>query len=315
MQRGELIALLQRRGIDKAYSRHLSRASKKELEATYFVLPKVPAHLSFSSVDQWFRCGLQWHYRYQRGLVVPPGFALTTGASFDRSANSNYEEKIKTERDEPESFITDVFVEDFRARAGETDWTRGMPDGVSSKKFRAWNENQGVDMVRVWRRELAPWTLPSKIQEKVEFQRSGSQYKFLGFIDLVVDLEKYKSSGTILIDNKTASKMPAAGTADVNSQLTAYAACYEEIGGEIPAVGLDVAVRPTTTKGARTTKQVSTRTPEKIRRWWRDCDTMWDAINRGFLPGRLESTYGRKDMICNENVCGYWSMCRQEMAG
>ena len=312
MQRRELIALLQRRGMDKAYGKHLSRASKVELEKTYFALPKVPGHISFSSVSQWFRCGLQWHYRYQRKLVIPPGFALTTGASFDRSANANYEEKIRTDQDEPESFLTDVFVEDFRARAAETDWTRGKPDGLSSKGFRSKNENDGVDMVRVWRSELAPWTYPSKVQEKVEFQRPGSQYKFLGFIDLVVDMERYKSKGSMLIDNKTAGKMPAAGTAAVNDQLTAYAASYLELHKEIPMVGLDTAVRPTKKMGARTNKQVAGRSPEQVRRWWAQCDTMWDAINRGFLPGRMGSTYGSKDMVCNENACGYWSICHEE---
>lgn len=261
----------------------------------------IPKHLSYSRLNTYLTCGRRYYYRYIRNLVMPPpGVPLTLGLAIDESINRNYKEKIKSGKDEPLSTLTDVFVEDLRARKDGTDWGDENINSV---------EKEGVEMVSVFRDELAPGVRnPISVQQKVTIDFENRDWQFVGYIDLIKVDEV-----TTIVDHKTSRKKPSAGDTETHPQLTAYASAYQATyDGPIPDVGIETIVRPLKTKPARTFTEYSERKQGQVNRWWRTVDAIYESIMKEVFNPAPPLVFGQPNRNCTPEMCGYYQTCMKE---
>jgi hypothetical protein len=295
MTRAEIILQLQERGLDRVFGKTFDRCLKKELVEAWEGMQAGVRHLSHTQISMYQRCGLQWYYRYQRGIKIAPSGPMVLGGSADATINFNYEHKIEKGEDEKLSTLEDKFHEEWDSRKIEiVDWKGEKPDDIEAAGRRA---------LGAFRKEIAPATQPIEVQLEKEITFSNRPWTFLGYIDLIA--EKNDVEKPIIIDNKLAKRSPSPDLVAVHDQLTAYSAAQG-----ILDVGLDVLVY-----GNKEPKAVSfagTRTPEDAARYWRVVDLVYDSIIKGvFLPAP-RSTGNSANWICSKEWCGYFDICMQE---
>jgi len=295
--RKELVAAIREHGISKIYGKTLSRATKKELEAIYRSLSdglRLP-HLSPTSLNMYYTCGLQYYWRYIRGMKIPPNWAMTLGSSVDTAINTGYKAKMDSGADAPADVVTDAFVEDLSARKEETDWEGRKINDV---------EKQGVQIVKLWADEVQPRREPENVQAKtvVEFE-GGVGYCLLTYRDL--DIAPHT-----VIDNKVSGKRRS-GPHELEDdlQLQAYSVAYFSEHGVWPEVGLDVLLRQKEPAFQELRHKIS---PLGIRRFMKLFAAAADAIHKGvFLPVTSRNmAFHRK--VCSPESCGYFAVCHKE---
>lgn len=297
----DMIAALKLKGIDKLYPKAMSRASKKEIEEVYHLIitHEAPLHLSYSSVNMFMRCPMQHFYRYKRGIILPPGVALTLGGAFDDAASYNYEQKVKTKKDEPLDAVQDAFRSSIQERQEDTVWGDEKPQEA---------ESLGLDLISAWRSELAPRTVPNSVQHKFEVSFSNTLYKFIGFADVLGhDDESYDD---MIFENKTSARDFSEKFVEAHPQLTAYAACYVAEKGFNPKMALDIVTK---TKERKAKRYKTSRTDLDVKRWWRTVEKVYQAICAGaWYP--ISAIHGsQSNWVCSEKFCGYWHICHEEV--
>lgn len=304
--RKELIQGLRELGIDKVYGRSLGRCVKDELDS-YMRTLKVEEeqgekYYSWTQINTMLRCGLQYYYRYLRGIKIPPSAALTVGFCYDDALNFNYTTKIKTKQDEPLSVLTDVFHHSFEKRKEETEFEEEKPDDA---------ENRGVSLIKTARTTPLPEQkvtltesiMPVDVQRDIYVGFEDDPYLLLVILDLI---SQHNGEGAFGVrDNKTTKKSYNQGSVDEDLQLTAQSLAFRtEFGVEEAYLGFDVAVSTQTPK-----IQVigTTRTVEQHTRLLRILANMVDAIRkRVFLPPP------NGHWACTPKYCGYWDICHEE---
>lgn len=301
----DMIAALKLKGIDKLYPKALSRASKKEIEEVYHLIitHEAPFHLSYSSVNMFMRCPMQHFYRYKKGIVLPPGVALTLGGAFDDAASYNYEQKIKTKQDEPLDAVQDAFRTGIQERQDDTLWGDEKQEDV---------ENLGLSLIETWHENIAPLTVPEKVQHKYVIQFDNTLYKFIGYADVIGherDAEKVFEY-EMIFENKTSARDYNQNFVDAHPQLTAYAACHVAETHYNPTMAVDVTIK---TKEVKAKRYKTERTKSDIVRWWRTVEKVYQAICAGaWFP--VSAVHGsQSNWVCSEKFCGYWHICHEEI--
>lgn len=309
MTRAEIILALQVKGLEKVFGKTFDKCLKKELCEVWECMQAGVTHLSHTQISMFQRCGLQWHFRYQRGIKIPPSGPMVLGGSADSTVNFNYDYKIERGADENLSALEDKFHEEWDSRKIEVvDWKDDKPDDLESAGRRA---------LGAFRKEIAPATMPVMlknekgedvpgVQLEKEITFTNRPWTFLAYLDLIAFKDvNNKPVGPIIIDNKLTKRSPGPDLVNVHDQLTAYSAAQG-----ILDVGLDVLVY-----GNKEPKAVSffgTRTPEDAARYWRVVDLVYDSIIKGvFLPAP-RSTGNSGNWACTPAFCGYWEICHQE---
>lgn len=291
MTRAELIQELRQRGVDKVYGRALSRCLKDELDSYLRSLSREDGkYYSWTQINMMLRCGLQYYYRYLRGIKIPPSAFLTLGRSYDSAVNHNYQQKIISGEDVPIDELTDVFHEKFFTLRDETDWGEEDPNKV---------EQKGISLIKIYRKDLAPLVQPADVQKDIIYGFEELPYSFRTILDLItVDNE--------VVDNKTASRSYNQDDVDNDMQLTAQSLAFRtEYGMEEAGLGFDVAV---STKQPKIQRLRTKRGPEDHMRFLRIVAQVVEAIRkRVFLPPPPGSWF------CHPKWCGYWVTCRKEI--
>lgn len=304
MKKAEMVAELTERGIDRLYSKQLSKLKKRELEEAYQAITSgAPRHLSHSQVQMYKRCGMQYYFRYIRQMVRPPNAFMTWGGAVDTAENHNYESKIDSGEDEPESVLTDVYAEDFKARKDQTDWQGEKPED--------WESN-GLGLVKLFRADVAPRTEPIAVQKEYSIEFDNVPFTFLGYADLIAVESDINGNGLyeVIIDNKCSKRTPPEGLIRIHPQLTAYAACYQAQKGQVAAVGLNVLV--SRKKENEAVFQRSIRTEHDINRYWKTVQTVYQSICAGIFVPASEINGSMVNWVCTPERCGWWDICHEE---
>jgi hypothetical protein len=301
MTRKELITELRAHGLTRIYGKALSRATKTEMESHYRFLEtgRGLRYFSPSQMNTFLTCGLRYYYHYIEGLNIPPGWYMTLGSSVDVAVTLGYEFKIQTGRDTPEDVLTDMFVEDLKAREGETDWTEN--DKHATEKL-------GLGMLKVFADEVQPQRVPLRTQHRhlVQFQ-AGTGYGLYGIRDTDMD-------GDEVVDLKTTTRAKTADDLKDDFQLNAYGVSYMDEYGLMPDVGHDTLLR--NKKGTEFGWAAARFKPsdQAVARFLKTLAMVADAVHRGvFLPPSPASMhYFRK--TCSESSCGFFQHCHQTLA-
>jgi len=270
-------------------------------------------------------CPMRWYYRYGLGIKTPPAGAMKLGSSYHETAAKNYKQKAKSLKDLPLDEMTAYFAtswekgleqEDVLFEEGET------PDGL---------KDQGVELVKAFRKQIAPSVTPASAQNVEEdirllmfkpvdpqaapkiyplpadyrdagteaqaiLERNEHDWSYL--LDATIDIT---DKDAIIRENKTAARSPSQDDADKLLDLTTYALAYRLANKKAEAgVAMDVAVKTATPKGLILTSQ---RSREQIRAHLNRIGMMVKAIDQEiFIPHT--NWWG-----CSKKFCGYWDRC------
>jgi hypothetical protein len=252
-------------------------------------------HLSPSQLGMLTRCGLQYEYRYVKGLKRPPGIAAYVGTGTHRSVEANMQSVIDTKIMIPKEHALDVARD-----AVEAEWTKEPPllspeeKSLPLPQLRGQSIDGAVSLAALHYDNVAPGIEPLHVERKFTLSLHGFPFDFMG----VIDIQEPKK----IRDTKTRSKSPSQQEADSSLQLTAYHMGVQILEGKAPEiVQLDALV---STKVPKAVHLSSTRTVEDHHRLLRRLEYAAQAIELGaFLPAPEDS------WICSEAHCGYWDMC------
>ena len=249
--------------------------------------------LSPSRINTYLRCPKSYEFSYVHELKLPPAGVMVRGTACHEAARHNFAAKVQTGQDAPIADLLDVFSGVFDRE-------------VEGAKLRE-NENagklkdSGVKLTTIYRTERAPLIVPAVYEQRVILELEGGD-TFEGVVDLATADHK-------IIDLKTASKKPAANTADNSMQLTAYGWAYYHLTNVLPTgYALDFAIHDHEGKTDKAQARVLTletqRTALDLDDFAEDVAGVFRAIKAGAFP---RSTAG---WHCSPEWCGYWELCR-----
>lgn len=242
-------------------------------------------HLSASSVGMYLRCGVQWEFRYVRGLKVPPGGALVRGKALDEAANLHYREKARGHGlKEPDFVEAAVQAHGSIVENEETalDMTEGQSRDVVAKASRGYYQGAA--------RLLTPRSRED-VQRKFVTTLDGCEV--VGFVDLITDADQ-------VVDTKLKGRLPDQAALDRDLQLGTYAWL----------TGLSRLALAIAQPSGRTTIVWTERDAEDIRRVQRLYSRVWAGVGAGIaVPAQPDS------WACTPAWCGYWSRCEFGQGG
>jgi hypothetical protein len=154
--------------------------------------------------------------------------------------------------------------------------------------------NSTLNMVEVYRNELAPNVQPVLAEERIEMEREG--IVFSGIIDF--------AENDWLGDIKTTRKSFTQKQADASIQATLYRELFKERLGKHPhRISFEV-FRSLKTKSDHT--QIFThRDNDAFRHLIRRVKVIFQALEAGIFPPASPETFWG----CNPEYCGYWWTC------
>lgn len=260
-------------------------------------------YISVSQLEMVQRCGIQFQFRYEKGMRLAPGIAAIRGSGFHHANRRNFEQKVTTYVDLPTDEVVASAAEyvDGAFGAGEVYLT---PDErtVGLGKLRSETKDAATQMVGHFMEKVAPHIQPEHVEKKVTFNPDADKFptKLMGILDLV---KKVGASRTI-VDMKTGARSPNADAAETSQQLTMYSLLYRALTGEEEtAVELSHVIRTSAGRLSSMT-QTSHRDIEDIKILVRRLAAAHQTIKAGiFLPTNPSNWW------CDEKWCGFWNIC------
>ena len=258
--------------------------------------------LSASQISMFLRCPRQWAFRYIEGRRIPPSGAMKQSGVFHTVAEQNYTQKKTTGMDLPETDLTDIFGEVF-----EREWEREEVV-LDPGQTKGGLKDQGVDIVKTYRAEVAPHVQPVAVEEKFDVQLGKEDYGFrlTGRIDVIDD-------AGLIRDNKAAGRAPNQLDIDKDVQLSTYSlarrlqtqqearvADPEAKGTVEPGLRLDVIVKAQRPKAVILKTE---RTREALALHLNRIGNIAKAIRADAFPTNPNGWH------CQPRFCGYWNLC------
>ena len=255
-------------------------------------------HLSPSAVDTWITCPRRWMYRYVSKIRTPPSGAMHLGSSFHSAVETNHRQKISSREDLPLDVLEDRYGDVFDKPTQDVDW---------SGEKRSAAKDDGVAMIRAYRKEVAPALQPSVVEQTVLIPLNTSFGETLPPLMTVLDLVDETRRIT---DFKTTSKQPDPDDANASGQLTAYDVAHRSAFG-VPSSGQELIHlrRPLKTKPfSEVFKQPTTRSDEQVGNYLRHVQAVALQISVGVQTG-LFPMADPKSWACSAKFCGFFSIC------
>ncbi|TDA25887.1 MAG: hypothetical protein DSO01_06680 [Archaeoglobi archaeon] len=249
-----------------------------------------------SQLNMLFRCGVQYEFRYIKGLKIPPRASLIIGSGVHKGAEHSFRKKWLEKKLPPLDEVQDIARDEVVARI-EQEGILIDNGNKSLKEVKAECVDSATKLAGFHRQTLAEQITP-KIPPEREFKVKLSElnWTLAGRIDLL-------DTDGVLRDLKTASKSPSDQEVKSSLQLTAYALPLhlESKESEI-RVALDTLVN--LKAGPKLVQQADTRTPEDFNRLLKRIAIAIRSIESGnFMPAYPGSWW------CSKEWCGYWDLC------
>lgn len=252
-------------------------------------------YFSVSSINQFIRCPYQWYRRRVLKEIEPPSIALAFGSSFDSAANLNYEEKIKTQKDEPDDVLHDKFVEELEGRKGEI-WYDDNP-----KKVIEDSKAKGTKLISKFKADVMVDVYPQAVQEKITTPLEGVDYDLFSILDLTTVDGK-------VVDNKTSARQWHEGKERQELQRTMYALAYLAKYGVLPSsMEFHIAIK---TKEPKTQVVTGTVSNDEVQGFLKFVAFVVSNIRASVKSGIFIPR--RDHNLCSVRHCGYFASCEKE---
>src|SRR5574340_580878 len=291
--RQALIDQLKEKGITQIFGRPLYRCLKEELE--FANRQNAPSYLSFSQINMYLKCGIQYYYRYILGLKLPPAGVMILGSAAHKGLEHDYKQKIKTHENLPTDEVMDVFNDTFNKEKDNAVWQEGEEVGDMKDKTAA--------VLKKYHVERAQVVQPIAVEKKVKVEFPNVDYDLIGYIDRIDEVQpgKYR-----IVDVKRKAKSMSEADVENDMQLTCYAFAHKEETGEYPAgLGFEVLVA---TKEPKVQLCGTSRTDQDCLRFLSVMAHVADGIYKNvFMPA------APGHWACSPKWCGYWDVCHKEL--
>lgn len=163
----------------------------------------VPDVLSFSQIDTYTNCGLQYKFRYVLNIPSPPSHVLSFGQSMHETLKDYYTKKLLGQSPDLNELLS-LYKEAW------------VPAGYLDKDHEKLRFAQGQELLEKYYKENS-----SKHVKHIAIEKSFKLYlegtKFIGKIDRIDEVD----GGVEIIDYKTGSSKNKGG--DTDDQLNIYA--------------------------------------------------------------------------------------------
>lgn len=257
-------------------------------------------HRSPSQYKMYLRCEAQYYFRYKEWRKLPPGSALTIGASVDAGLEYNFQEKLTTGTDEPTQRVVDYYASEFDRQKDNTLW---FPDEKPIEM-----RDQAGKALGKYHQDICPSLLPAEVQPDLSVTLETFSADLKQYGDLITTDQR-------VIDFKTASKSPPAGrpgSFDDEMQVTSYYLGYHARKGHAPAgVELHYMVKTKEPKVAVVPVVVD---DEMMRYYENFVSRVEEAIQRHEREG-WNPIPNRGGFLCSKRWCGFWEMCEKTFGG
>ena len=263
--------------------------------------------LTQSSVNQFFKCGVQFEFRWVRGLIIPPGIAARKGSSVHRSAEHDYRAVIDSGKPAPEDEVADMTRDEFVRLCKDEGVFLSAEDKADKDVLLGAALDEAVNAAKFHHRRIVPQKKKIALIEERLHADVGLPLPISGKPDLVAD--------GVLDDLKTASKRWPSGREDQEIQPTVYRMLLRKNGyGDLPAQYTILTNMKKAPKDDALLWDDETMVCADIRQAPRDeqdeavllrrMEMMTQMLERGdFLPATTGAWW------CSEKWCGYASIC------
>jgi hypothetical protein len=249
-----------------------------------------------SGLNMLYRCGVQYDYRYNQGIKIPPAVTMVVGTQTHKTVEMNLNSKIEKGELLPTEQIADAAATGMteawdtqEIAIDEDDKTKDL------KQIKGESIDKTVRLSVLHAENLAPTLEPKAVERKWVLELPNYPFDLAGTIDI-------EEINGVIRDTKTAGKSPSADAADVSEQLSIYGMAKQVIDGEPPPLMyLDVLVDNKTpiVKTLETTrdKDQNMRTLSRMER-------AMQIIEKGaFTPAPADAWF------CSRRFCGYHAIC------
>ena len=298
---------------------------------------KLRKQLHQSGLEMLSKCGIQFEFRYLKGMKRKPKSFLICGTATDAAVGTDLDCKIRTGELEQESVILDV-ARDAVKYHPERDNIEPEDDevGKSNEQILGDVTDKAVRLVTAHHGEIAPLVSPTATHRKFsinmdawlrkrakEIHAQAETMEIKSFQKIVHQQAAYlnaaardgfdfvgeqdcveKTESTLVIrDVKTSKKSPSEDTAEKSNQLTAYAIASQVLDGKLPdAMKLDylIDLKKSTKTMTLTTKRDDQQAMSYLNRIVNGIAAIRSGI---FVPASDLSWW------CSEKMCGYWNVC------
>jgi len=186
---------------------------KKEEEQEQAIYRQSVTYLSYSQIDSFKTCPLQYKYRYILRIPVPPNAAGSFGSSMHLALQKFYESARRVEKPDKEKLLSLL----------DESW---LPVGYGSREYEEERKKQGREMLsEFFDKFYNPDKLPKDLEQIFKIKMS-SDLKIGGKIDRIDTLPDGKLE---VIDYKT-GKRPTEKEIAENLQMTVYALAVTDEG-------------------------------------------------------------------------------------
>lgn len=249
--------------------------------------------ISITKMNMLDRCGMQYYYRYEEGLAVPPGVAVIRGIGTHRAIEADLKNKIETGELLPGEQVADIARDAVNAEWEQSGGPRLTDDerDEGGDRVRGKTVDGTVRLASLYHDRVAPEVMPSAVEQEFTLKLPDGLPDLRGVIDIM--------AADKVADVKTVSKTPPSSMADQSTQLTAYALAAWRLGGpENQRVEIHALID---TNSPKELIMESVRDKADYKRFIRRVERYAEVIQNGaFLPAPEDS------WVCSSRWCGYY---------
>ena len=248
-----------------------------------------------STLNMLFRCGIQFQYRFEKGIIIPPGISARRGTTVHTTSQATHNHKLLKGVDLPVDYMEDLAADTYRRLVLDRGVYIPKSEYFERKRLIGEGLDSAVRLSRLYAQKVAPMIQPWLVERTVIVDFEGIELPLEGTIDLV-------EVNSHLRDIKSAAKSYNQAAADCSLQLTQYNVMfYLTFGYWPPATSLMVLVD---LKEAKFQEIHTIRTAACLEPYKKRVALAIKCIKSGiFLPTNPDNWW------CTEKWCGYWQMC------
>lgn len=179
-----------------------------------------------SSLNMLWRCGIQYHRRYDLGEIMPPGIAMLRGSSFHAGAAHNLSQKIASGVDLPVKEIVDFAVTDFTGRINQGYFLTPDEKAIGAKKVIAETKDSLPRFCDAFCSVISPRIQPVWVEEEITIELP-EKCDLSGILDC--------ATKDTLYEFKTRSRRPPERDVHIDPQLTFYAMLFRFKAENLPS--------------------------------------------------------------------------------
>ena len=298
------------------------------------ITPKVRKQLHQSGLEMLSKCGIQFEFRYLKGMKRKPNAFLICGTATDAAVTTDLNHKIETGELEQEDVLLDIARDRIEHHPEKDDIE--LEEDETAGTVIAETKDKAVRLVKAHHGEIAPTIQPTHTARKfsinmdrwlrgkgkaIHEQAEQSDNPWLkrvlhqqaahlnaaardGF-DFVGEQDVVEKSETSLVirDTKTSKKSPNQDVADQSNQLSAYALASQVLDGKLPdSLKLDYLID--LKKSTKTMTIETVRDDESTMAYLNRLVNGITSIRSGvFVPAPDQAWW------CAQKWCAYFNLC------